>query len=154
MSDSTFFDHDQEEYLLSAYLDGELEPADLRRVEGHLAECGSCSEKMVGLRRLARVTQSLAIKEPPPEEWESFWHNLYNRSERSLGWLLLCLAVVVCGGYGLYHLALDLLQTDSLPWYIKGSIIVGCGGIMVLMISAIRERIYTRKRSRYDDVKR
>ena len=154
MNDMRQVDHDQEEFLLSAYLDDELETDDILRIESHLAGCAACSRKLVDLRRVSDLTQSLRIKEPPPEEWETFWVSLYNRRERSLGWLLLCLAIIVCGGFGLYQAVVGLFQAEALPWYVKGGILTGCGGVMPLLVSAIRERIFTRRRTRDDQVKR
>jgi hypothetical protein len=47
-----------------------------------------------------------------------------------------------------------LAKTETLPFYVKGSIFVLAAGCLVLMISAVRERVYKRKRTRYKDVLR
>ena len=36
--------------LMGDYLDGALAPADVRRLEGHLADCPHCSEHLAQLR--------------------------------------------------------------------------------------------------------
>ena len=146
------FDPRKEAHLLSAYVDGELEPPDLARVEAHLADHADSRREVEQLRRLKEVTGALRLKEPPPEAWEDFWHSAYNRSERSLGWLLLGLAVLVLGGWGVTVLLKALLGTDSLPLLVKGAVIGGCGGLAVLMVSVVRERLHTRNRTRYKDV--
>ncbi len=146
------FDPRKEAPLLSAYVDGELEAGDVARIEAHLAENEQTRREIEKLRRLKEVTGAMRLKEPPPEEWEVFWRSVYNRAERSLGWILLCVGLVAIGAWGITEILGVLLKTDVLPLYVKGGIFVLAAGTLVLMISAIRERVYKRKRTRYKDV--
>jgi len=148
------FDPRKEAPLLSAYVDGELESDDVARIEAHLSENEDTRREVEDLRRLKDVTGALCLKEPPPEVWEAFWQSLYNRAERSLGWLLLTVGMVVIGAWALLQLVSALVAADTLPLYVKGAVIVGAGGILVLLISVIRERIYKRTRTRYKDIVR
>ena len=146
------FDPRKEAPLLSAYVDGELDPPDVARIEAHLAANADTRREVEQLRRLKEVTGALRLKEPPPEAWEAFWQSNYNRSERSLGWLLFGLAVLVLGGWGVTHLLKALLGTDSLPFIVKGAVIGGMAGLGLLMLSVVRERLHKRSRTRYKDV--
>lgn len=49
---------------LSAYLDGELSPAQARAVESHLERCRACREELEGLRMVARTLRSLPQVDP------------------------------------------------------------------------------------------
>ena len=146
------FDPRKEAPLLSAYVDGELDPGEVSRIEAHLQENEDTRREVEHLRRLKEVTGAMRLKEPRPEEWERFWHSVYNRAERSIGWILLCLGLVVIGAWGVAEGLTALLKTDQLPLLVRVSILVLAAGALVLMISAIRERIYRRKRTRYKDV--
>ena len=146
------FDPREEAPLLSAYVDGELEPGDVARVEAHLAENEATRREVEKLRRLKSVTDAMRLKEPPPEEWEVFWKSVYNRAERSIGWILLCLGLVVIGAWGATEAVSAMWKTDELPLLIKGGVLVVAAGTIVLLISAVRERIYKRGRTRYKDV--
>ena len=146
------FDPRKEAPLLSAYVDGELEPDDVARIEAHLAENEQTRSEVEKLRRLKAVTGAMRLKEPPAEEWEVFWKSVYNRTERSLGWILLCLGVVIIGAWGLTEAVMALLKTDDLPLLLRGSILIAAAGLLVLLISVVRERIYRRSRTRYKDV--
>ncbi len=146
------FDPRKEAPLLSAYVDGELDPVDVTRIEAHLAGNADTRREVEQLRRLKEVTGALRLKEPPPEVWEEFWQSTYNRGERTLGWLLFGLAVLLLGGWGVTYLLKELLGTDSLPFIVKGAVIGGMAGLGLLMVSVVRERLYKRSRTRYKDV--
>jgi anti-sigma factor (TIGR02949 family) len=53
--------------LLDAYLDGELEPAQLLDVEGHVDECGGCRER-VELDRATRASLKRTMKKAAPSD--------------------------------------------------------------------------------------
>lgn len=152
------FDPREEAPLLSAYVDGEISPADRDRLEAHLAEDTPASaatrREIEQLRRLNAVTGALRLKEPPPEEWEVFWQGVYNRAERSLGWILLGAGVILVAAWAVLQLVTALWQADALPVWVRGGIFAATAGALVLLVSAVRERIYRRSRTRYKDVVR
>lgn len=145
------FDPVQDAPLLSAYVDGELEGEDLARVEAHLAASAEARAEVERLRAFNRATAGLRLREAPPEDWEAFWSSAYNRSERSLGWVLLVSGSVVAGGWALLMVARSILAAD-LPPLVKLALAAGAAGLSVLLFSVLRERLFTRKRTRYDDI--
>lgn len=148
------FDPRKEAHLLSAFVDGELESDDEARIRAHLEENEESRHEVEQLRRLKNMTGQLRLKEPPAEEWEAFWGSVYNRAERSLGWILLTLGVAVVGGWSLVQLLSALVATTAMPMVLKAGIFVVATGILTLMVSVIRERIYKRGNTRYKDIKR
>jgi len=56
--------------LLSAYLDGELDPPERTRVETHMPTCAECRETLAALR--ATVTDLKTLPEPAPTEQDSW----------------------------------------------------------------------------------
>ena len=153
MSGQPPFDPLREAPLLSAYVDGELDGADLARVEAHLATSDESRREVARLRAFKDLTAGLRLREAPPEDWEVFWGNAWNRTERSLGWILLLVGVVVVGLWGLVQTALAVFAA-SLPVVVKVGLVLGALGLLVLLVSVLRERIFTRKRTRYDDIVR
>jgi anti-sigma factor RsiW len=139
MSGETPFDPHTEAPLLSAYVDGELDPGDVARIEAHLEHNPDTRQEVEALRRLKLLTGAMMLKEAPPENWEVFWQSVYNRSERSLGWIL-------------WMVFQSLLGAESLPLAIKAAIIVGTAGVLILLVSVVRERLFKRNRTRYKDV--
>lgn len=150
------FDPRKEAPLLSAYVDGELDPDNVARIEAHLAlpdaENAEARREIEKLRRLSQVTGAMRLKEPPAEEWETFWASVYNRAERSLGWIMMSVGLAVVGAWAVLQAITIFLADNSMPLLLKGSIFIITAGVLVLLISVIRERIYQRRRTRYKDV--
>ena len=65
-------EHKDVRVLLSAYLDGELEPAVLASVEKHLSTCAECSRSLETLRGLDESVKSTRPEEPPEGYFEFF----------------------------------------------------------------------------------
>ncbi len=148
------FDPRKEAHLLSAFVDGELESDDEARIRAHLEENEDSRHEVEQLRRLKNMTGQLRLKEPPSEEWEAFWGSVYHRAERSIGWILLTVGVIVVGAWALIQLLTALVATTSMPMVMKAGLFVAAAGLLTLMVSVIRERIYKRGHTRYKDIKR
>lgn len=153
MSGQLPFDPVRDAPLLSAYVDGELEAGDIARVEAHLKADAAARAEVERLRAFNRLTAGLQLREAPPEDWEAFWSSAYNRAERSLGWILFGAGVLVAGAYGLWLVAAAVFGS-TLPIVVKAAVMAGATGLLVLLLSVLRERVFTRRRTRYDDIVR
>jgi len=63
----------------------------------------------------------------------------------------LTLAVVLLGGFLLLRLG-ALLLVATIPLVLRLGLFLGGAGLLLLLISVLRERSFTRRRDRYDDV--
>jgi anti-sigma factor RsiW len=153
MSGQPPFDPVADAPLLSAYVDGELEGAQRERVEAHLAVSAEARREVERLRAFKDLTAGLRLREAPPEDWEAFWNSAYNRVERSLGWLLLVAGLSLAGLWGLAQVAVAVFAS-TLPVVVKIGLMAGALGVLVLLVSVLRERVFTRRRTRYDDIVR
>lgn len=52
---------------LSAYLDGETDPGETRRVSAHLGECLRCRRRLDGLQEARAAVRSLPLLHMPPD---------------------------------------------------------------------------------------
>jgi hypothetical protein len=86
--------------------------------------------------------------------WEIYWTSVYNRLERRIGWILLSLGVMILLFFGGYKAIEGIIQDPTTPLILKVGILVLLGGLVVLLVSIIRERIFVRKRERYKEVKK
>ena len=70
---------------LSAFVDGDLPPAEAAALRAHAATCTPCTKAIGELRALVASARSLDVPEPPPTLWPSIAGAL-DRRER-FGWL-------------------------------------------------------------------
>jgi hypothetical protein len=70
------------------------------------------------------------------------------RATRGIGWLLLIGGVIAIVGYGGYQ----FLAMDTEEPIIKWGVVALYGGLGVLLLAVIRQRLIARKTDRYKDV--
>jgi len=121
--------------MLSGYIDNELSPEEKRDFEVHLEGCADCRKELesFGAMKYADI---------PEQVWEGYWSSLYKRMERGVGWIFISIAAIVLLCFGCYHFCADFLLNPEEPLLLR--IGIGC----------IRERLFARKRDRYDEVTR
>jgi len=140
--------------LMMAYLDDELDEQQKRVFEEHLAGCPRCTRELAEFRKLKRMTDCVAFVEPEDRVWEQYWGNVYNRIERSAGWILFsvaAIALLLCGGFKLIE---SLVRDPTVGVLMKIGLLALLGGFVILFVSVLRERVYFWSRDRYRDVRR
>ena len=140
--------------LMMAALDNELSSVERAELERMLAADESLRKEWGRLKTVKEVTGTMTFREPPEEVWETYWVSVYNRAERSLGWLFLSLGVIVVFGWAGWHVVDAILSDAEIPSLIKIAIFVGALGGGILFFSVIREKWFTRKRDAYKEVLR
>ena len=132
--------------LLTGYIDGELDSPTCRLLEQHILGCPECKEEYGSLKRLAAGTSSaMAFDEPPPEVWDSFLDSVYNRIERRTGWTMLWVGLAMLAAYGLFL----YVTTDWAPPLAKFVCALPVGGLSLLFVSVLRQRLHVQKNDRY-----
>ena len=140
--------------LMMAALDGELSQVEHSELEKLLGADPNLKKEFERLKTVKEVTETMTFRAPPEEVWETYWVSVYNRAERSLGWLFLSLGLIVVFGWAGWH-AVDAILTDTeIPKLIKIAIFAGVLGGGILFFSVIREKWFARKRDAYKEVLR
>ena len=139
---------------ISGYLDDELSQTEREAFEREVQRDPELARELDAMRAMREVTHSMKLDEFPDQVWDRYWEGTYNRLERGIGWILLSLGAIVLLGAGLYELVLTLLKDTSDPWWIRAAIGSFCGGLAILFVSVLRERIFVRRRDPYREVKR
>lgn len=147
-------EHQKIKELISSYYDGELDGEQKKIVEEHLKECSECREEFEGMNKLEEVMSKMEFKKPPKEVWKLYWASVYNRLERRIGWILLSLGAMILLFFGGYKMVEGIIQDPSAPLFLKVGILVFLGGVVVLLVSIIREQFFVRKRERYKEVEK
>jgi len=140
--------------LMMAYLDDELNDDQKRAFEAHLASCSDCAKDMEEFKKLKRMTDCVALVEPEDKVWDEYWNHLYNRIERGTGWILFSVAAIALLIYGGFELIETIIQDRTVGVLAKVGLLALIGGLAILFVSVLRERIYFWSRDRYKDVRR
>jgi len=88
----------------------------------------------------------------PDVVWENYWHSLYRKLERGTGWILLSLGAVLLLGFGLYHGLHQLYIDPDVSILVKVGVTALGGGVIFLLVSFVRERLFAYRRDRYREV--
>lgn len=140
--------------LMMAYLDNELNEEQKQAFEAHLASCPDCAKDMKEFKRLKQMTDSVTFVEPEDRIWNEYWDHVYNRMERGVGWLLFSVAAIALLLYGGFQLIESIIKDPTVGALMKVGLLALLGGLAILFVSVLRERVYFWSRDRYKDVRR
>jgi len=136
--------------LMMASLDGEICAADREELESHLVECADCRREFEELSKLTRLVGEIELQRPSQEDMMKYWPSVYAKIERSAGWGLVIIGALIWAAYGVYLFITDP-TTGSLTKFLVALPIVG---VLMLLISVLRERINVGRSERYKEVER
>jgi len=142
------------EELLMRALDGELEPAERAELERLISEDPELREEWSRLSRLKEVTANMKFRNPPEELWDSYWTSVYSRFERGIAWILVSLGAIVLGSWGAWQGVRDLMADADLPGIVKWGILGLVVGLVMLLVSVLRNRILVYKTDPYKEIER
>ena len=140
--------------MMMAALDGEVSAEERNELDRKLASDPELRQEWDRLRRVKEVTSSMGLKRPPDEVWDDYWTSVYSRFERGLAWILVSAGAVVLLSFGLWELVGHILADSDLPGFVKISVFALMVGLVVLLVSVIREKLFTRRRDPYKEVQR
>lgn len=145
--------HDYKD-LMMGYLDEELDGEQKRRFEEHLAGCPECAGELKEFRRLKAITDEVTLVDPEDRLWNDYWGGVYNRIERSLGWIVFSIAAILLTIYGGFRAIEEIVRDPHVELVFKMGLLALLAGLAILFVSVLRERIYFWKKDRYKDVRR
>jgi len=145
--------HDYKD-LMMGYLDNELSDEQKRQFEEHLAGCSECKDELKEFRKLKAITDEVTLVEPEDRIWQDYWSGIYNRIERSVGWIVFSVAAILLIIYAGFKLIEELIKDEAIGMLLKIGLLVLIVGLAILFVSVLRERLYFWQRDRYKNVRR
>ncbi len=139
--------------LLMALIDGEITAEEHQELERLLRQFPEFREELANFQELKEVTRAMKLKSPDPEVWQTYWQNVYNRIERGLAWLIFTVGAAILIAYGLMKVVMEIWNDPDLPAIVKYGLYGVILGLVLLLISVLREKLYLRKHERYKEVK-
>ncbi|MCA9741687.1 hypothetical protein KC734_09120 [candidate division KSB1 bacterium] len=145
------------EQLLTKAIDGELEAAEQVDFDAFISRYPECRQEWQEHQKIKEATKMLKFKQPSGEVWDNYWINIYNRIERGVAWIAISAGAIILLTYALYHLIevlFGFMSNPTVPFFIKLAVILVVGGVAILFISVIREKLFLQKKDIYKEVKR
>ena len=132
--------------LLSGYIDGELTQQDQQRVRLHCENCADCRRGLEELRTLRQKMGESNLSNVRQDVWRETMDDTAVKATRGIGWVLLIGGLLLVAGYFVFTVIPELSLMEAL--------IVGgfYGGMLLLFISVLRQRLIERKSDKYKDV--
>jgi len=138
--------------LLAGYVDGELTDEERQAFERELQRDPQLRAELQEFRKLKEVTSMVRYADLPDEVWESYWQSLYRKLERGIGWILLSIGSIILLCFGLHQGLHGLYIDPTVSIWVKIGVTALGGGVIFLLVSFVRERLFAYKRDRYKEV--
>lgn len=140
--------------MLSGYVDGELSEKERLAFEKDLAESAELRAELEEFMRLKEMTGIMTYADLPDEVWENYWQSLYKKLERGFGWIFFSVGAIALLFYGVFQFLSELYINPTTPIFIKIAVTALLLGVIILLVSFSRERLFAYKRDRYKEVKK
>ena len=141
-------------HLMMAALDGELAASDRIELERLLEGDPALAAEWRQLCRVKEVTKTMSMRQPPQEVWEGYWMGVYRRLERGFAWILVSLGAIVVLSWAAWEGLQQLWKDQDLPTVVKGGSLALIAGLVILVVSVVREKLVIRQTDPYKDVVR
>jgi hypothetical protein len=135
--------------LLMAAIDGEIAGEEKARFEQYVEQYPECREEWQRYAKLKEVTKTMQFTKPHPEVWDRYWVGIYNRIERGLGWIVFSIGCVILLTYGGFKAIEAIIADPQLELVVKIGIIAVIGGLVLLIVSVVREKLFTARTDKY-----
>jgi putative zinc finger protein len=135
--------------MLSGFVDGELTQQEHQRVRLHCENCEECNGHLRELRSMREKIGRSQLSDLGKDVWRETMDDKAVKTSRGIGWLLLLGGVLLGAGAGVY----EIVTSPSTLTLVEKLIVGGVyGGILLIFVSVLRQRLIERKTDKYEDV--
>lgn len=141
-------------FLAEKYLDGDISDSEKGELLQILEENPELKKEIKEQKKIKGVLKKMALTNPTKEFWDEYWLNIYNKLERKLAWVLISIGAVLLLGFSAYEAISELLKDTAAPPVVKFGLLTLVIGFIVLIVSLLRERVFSVKRDKYKEIQR
>lgn len=141
--------HAVDETMLSGYLDGELTQAAAQKVRLHLEDCAECRRLYEEIETMRDATRTTPFVGPPDDLWDERPRGTLSRIARNVGWFLFGAGAMAALVMMLREIAVE--EGDWLGLLLFFSVF---GGMALVFLSVLIDRLKTRTTDKYREVKK
>jgi len=134
---------------ITGYVDDELPAPQREQLEDHLRACETCQQELEESLALKEHLTMIKFKEPSDAQLERYWSRIYNRLERGVGWILFSLGAIILTCWAAFEAIEEMIEDPNISLVVKVGVVALIVGVVVLLVSAVRERLTVRKTDKY-----
>lgn len=134
--------------LLSGFVDGELTQQQRQFVSLHCDGCETCREELARLKEVRERVGKAALSAAGEDQWRETMDDSTVQLTRGIGWLIFIIGLLAIAGAGL----VAFILSNELSTGMKLIFVGIYGGLALLLISVLRQRLIERKTDKYKDV--
>jgi len=135
--------------LLSGFIDGELTQQERQRVQVHCQNCEACESSLQEVRAIREKMGRSQLSGLGLDVWRETMNDTAVKTTFGIGWFLLFGGAVLAGAVGVY----EIFTGPSALTLVEKLIVGGLyGGLLLLFLSVLRQRLIERKTDKYKDV--
>lgn len=124
------------------------------KLKGLLNKYPEFIQELNDQKKMKEVSRNMKLKTPSSEVFDTYWTKVYNRIERGIAWIIFSIGAVILITYGLFKAVEEMISDGKLETIVKIGIIGVLAGLVILIVSVIREKIIMDKTDKYKEVKR
>lgn len=147
-------DDEKKRELLMRVIDGAAGDAEIAELKRLMAGDAALKDEYIAMKNIKEVTDAMKFKEMPDSFWDGYWGGIYNRLERGLGWGLLSIGLALISAFALFHVFNDFFLNSSISIIVRGGVLIGSVGALVVLWSILREVLFARQHERYKEIQR
>lgn len=136
--------------LLMKVVDGLATAEEEAALQEAIRADGKWEQELRAYRKIKEVTDSMQLKDLPDSYWQGYWASVYRTTERGIGWVLLSVgAIILLATVGFVALG-DFFMSSDVPLIVKIGVTAAGLGVIILLVSILRERFFARGHERYE----
>ncbi len=141
--------HQRYEHLLLKVIDGAASAAEEQEFFAHIQSCPDCRKEYGEFQDLEQFMSIVKLKDLSEDARNAYWHSLYNRLERGIGWVLLSLSVILLLGFAGFMLIKEFITNPTVSVILKIGVCGVLFGLIALLVSVLKERLFIKKYDKY-----
>ena len=136
--------------LMMKVVDGVASPEEEKAMSEAVENNEILKSELRAFNKIKEVTENMQFKELPDSYWTGYWDDVYRRTERALAWILMSIGLIAVIGFSAYK-ALSWLYSDpDISILLKAGVSMALLGVIIMIVSILRERMFARKREKYE----
>lgn len=141
-------------YLMEKHFDATVAENEEKEFKELILNNPGLNEEFEDQKRIKEVLNKMKLKNPSSEVWDSYWLGVYRKLERGFAWITISIGLIIVAGFAVISSLSAFLEDTSTPLIVKWGIGILSVGVVILLISLIREKIFTSKGDKYKEIQR